>query len=616
MIVPTLPGPLDRALEQPMESISTDDPDRDALVRSEATTDLLGEVADGADDPQSAPLEEIAPRGHFYQVLTGQIAQQVFGCTFEKDARPAWLVDPATGVQMELDFYNAERKLAIEYFGRHHFVYPSAYHPNTLAGEAAFKAQVARDGLKAYLCVQAGITLLTVPYSVHGDDSAAEQRIREHLLGSSGEVADGEGSEDEFEHDPVVCVLDPSFHAELTGKIAERVFGFPFEKNARPDRFVDPATGRQLELDFYNAEHQVAIEINGIEHFTWPNHLHPATAEGQGDFLAQVEADKVKLELCDKLGIYLLTVPYNVGQEHSMPEKAIEDWLRARAPDAAGARDPDASSLSLLGAAVDLGDAIRHFPVVGPVLTYVEANPLISFSLVALTAGMVLFPRSPLSVFLTWHLFFSGPVWRDRSGLGTHVAFIAAFLFGDGPASLAAIALWVFHPLITGASWSCTTSDLVRRLEVAGLALILSTWTTVDLASSVATAWAIAEMALVAQWLTAPRSVPQQFEIFVDTGAKGAAVIAYGAASSLCVVSAFSYCGPWGRLVIALVAGLSAGRAAAFLPALKLSLDQCRRKIDRWSRIVDATARSLEGGWRALLNPTQLSSILSMFREQ
>lgn len=42
--------------------------------------------------------------------------------------RPNWLINPKTNRRLELDMYNYHNKLAIEYNGLQHYIYPNYYH--------------------------------------------------------------------------------------------------------------------------------------------------------------------------------------------------------------------------------------------------------------------------------------------------------------------------------------------------------------------------------------------------------------------------------------------------------------------------------------------------------
>jgi len=89
--------------------------------------------------------------------------------------------------------------------------------------------------------------------------------------------------------------------------IMSNMFGVPFIK-ATPNFLRNPETGRNLEIDCYNEGLRMGVEVNGIQHYVWPNY----TGQSQEDFIKQVRRDKFKVDMCDKHGVYLISVPYNV----------------------------------------------------------------------------------------------------------------------------------------------------------------------------------------------------------------------------------------------------------------------------------------------------------------
>ena len=92
--------------------------------------------------------------------------------------------------------------------------------------------------------------------------------------------------------------------------IMEKIYGVPFP-NVRPSWLINPETKRRLELDCYNEQLGLAVEYNGEQHYKYPNF----TGQSRQEFINQIRRDKFKREMCDKQGIYLITVPYNVKQE-------------------------------------------------------------------------------------------------------------------------------------------------------------------------------------------------------------------------------------------------------------------------------------------------------------
>lgn len=74
-------------------------------------------------------------------------------------------------------------------------------------------------------------------------------------------------------------------------------------ENYRPYWLCD-SKGRRLELDFYLPDHNLAIEVQGQQHFSFSKHFH-GTHQAFADML---ERDRNKAEICHLLGIKLVEV--------------------------------------------------------------------------------------------------------------------------------------------------------------------------------------------------------------------------------------------------------------------------------------------------------------------
>jgi hypothetical protein len=91
----------------------------------------------------------------------------------------------------------------------------------------------------------------------------------------------------------------------------ENIYGVPFN-TIRPDWLENPETGENLELDCYNDDLKLAVEYNGEQHYKWPNF----TNQTHQQFINQVRRDTLKMDLCDRNGIYLIVVPYNISHDN------------------------------------------------------------------------------------------------------------------------------------------------------------------------------------------------------------------------------------------------------------------------------------------------------------
>ena len=94
---------------------------------------------------------------------------------------------------------------------------------------------------------------------------------------------------------------------EACCRAVEEIFGKPFRRDVRNLPWLyNPETGANLELDCYNDELGIAVEHNGEHHYKFPNHWNKTREE----WVAMVRRDKLKPDLCDQNGVYLITVPY------------------------------------------------------------------------------------------------------------------------------------------------------------------------------------------------------------------------------------------------------------------------------------------------------------------
>jgi hypothetical protein len=99
--------------------------------------------------------------------LCGEILHARFPLHVFQHIRPDWLVNPTTGKRMELDWYNPELKLAVEFNGRQHYEYTPFYHGNDpQEGQVCFQEQQRRDREKESLCLRHGVYLIVVPYTI------------------------------------------------------------------------------------------------------------------------------------------------------------------------------------------------------------------------------------------------------------------------------------------------------------------------------------------------------------------------------------------------------------------------------------------------------------------
>lgn len=104
-----------------------------------------------------------------------QVLEDLFQLPFPK-VRPPFLLNPATRRRLELDAYCAELRLAAEFAGEQHRVFPNSCHDTI----EEFERQQQRDRLKQQLCTQHAVTLLVVPDTVRKE--AMQDYVRSHLI--------------------------------------------------------------------------------------------------------------------------------------------------------------------------------------------------------------------------------------------------------------------------------------------------------------------------------------------------------------------------------------------------------------------------------------------------
>ena len=98
--------------------------------------------------------------------------ERVTGKAWRK-ARPDWLLNPETGIAMELDMYCAEMGIAVEYNGKQHYQYPNKYHKTRVQ----FEAQQRRDRAKARICRGAGVQLVAIDSKMDLHDEMEQWRL-------------------------------------------------------------------------------------------------------------------------------------------------------------------------------------------------------------------------------------------------------------------------------------------------------------------------------------------------------------------------------------------------------------------------------------------------------
>lgn len=96
------------------------------------------------------------------ETRTREYLEKYFRKPFPK-ARPDFMVNTVTGSRynLELDCYNPELQLAVEFHGIQHYQYTPFFHKS----KEAFYNQKYRDEIKRIRCRELGIRLIEVPYT-------------------------------------------------------------------------------------------------------------------------------------------------------------------------------------------------------------------------------------------------------------------------------------------------------------------------------------------------------------------------------------------------------------------------------------------------------------------
>lgn len=112
--------------------------------------------------------------------LCRKFFEDYFKSSFDK-GYPKWLVNPLTKRKLELDGFNDKLKIAFEYQGEQHYVYPNMFHKN----KKQFESQRKRDQIKRDLCLQNGVKLIEIyqfeKYTKEFIDKTLKEKIKSEI---------------------------------------------------------------------------------------------------------------------------------------------------------------------------------------------------------------------------------------------------------------------------------------------------------------------------------------------------------------------------------------------------------------------------------------------------
>ena len=104
----------------------------------------------------------------------------------------------------------------------------------------------------------------------------------------------------------------------------EETFNRPFPK-IRPEFLRNPETGRCLELDAFNEELGLALEVNGIQHRAYVPFLH---GNNPDNFDMQRRRDRWKRQRCREMGVTLIEVNDTEVDAEGYLRNEIRRWLQ------------------------------------------------------------------------------------------------------------------------------------------------------------------------------------------------------------------------------------------------------------------------------------------------
>lgn len=106
-----------------------------------------------------------------------------------------------------------------------------------------------------------------------------------------------------------------------TSKLQKKVIGvisaafgrYTIRENIKPEWLIDSA-GCRLELDIYMEEVGIAVEVQGVQHYTYIPFFHGK----KSGFDLSLSRDRVKREICAQRGIHLLEISSGSDTELSI----------------------------------------------------------------------------------------------------------------------------------------------------------------------------------------------------------------------------------------------------------------------------------------------------------
>lgn len=145
--------------------------------------------------------------------------------------------------------------------------------------------------------------------NVFTDKKGTFTRVRSFSFPTEGESSLYPTDFNYKEHTPKDSKLEVK-----TKLILEYIFKRPFVK-IRPDFLRNEVTGYNLEIDLYNDDLKLGVEVNGDQHYKFVPFFH----RNKDQFVKQRYRDEMKKMKCEREGITLIEIPYSVGEDGLKP---------------------------------------------------------------------------------------------------------------------------------------------------------------------------------------------------------------------------------------------------------------------------------------------------------
>lgn len=129
-------------------------------------------------DTNNNKVRELKEVKYKHEIECRLILHELFpGKKFDK-IRPSFLKNPKTNKNMEIDCFNEELKLALEYNGIQHYKYIQYFHEK----EENFITQQERDKYKYEQLIQLGYNIIIVSYDIIDIKSYIIEKLKKYKL--------------------------------------------------------------------------------------------------------------------------------------------------------------------------------------------------------------------------------------------------------------------------------------------------------------------------------------------------------------------------------------------------------------------------------------------------